>query len=380
MEVRYLRLTGRLLPALFQRLTEPVAAIHDSDRRRARLLAWLQLALVAAAALILPVVLVTSPGDAARRFSYPVLVTGVILVLLLAYRLGRAGHYTGSAWLTVAVITAGPWASVGLEHAFLSANIVPLVFIIVPILLASMLLSGPATALLAAIQLTGLLLVPVIYSDINTASWPGLVIFVSLTSVLCIVAAAISHQDLAQIAAQTRQLSLNEARLREQSVRDVLTGLFNRRYLEETMPRELARAERLHGPLGLLLLDIDHFKRVNDTYGHAVGDDVLRQLGNLLKSNVRGSDIACRYGGEEFVLLLPEAAREVTCQRAETLRAGAKSLTVSHQGRPIEPITISIGVAAFPADGATPAALLKSADDALYRAKREGRDRTAVAG
>jgi len=175
-------------------------------------------------------------------------------------------------------------------------------------------------------------------------------------------------------------LSLNEARLREQSVRDVLTGLFNRRYLEETMPRELARAERLHGPLGLLLLDIDHFKRVNDTYGHAVGDDVLRQLGNLLKSNVRGSDIACRYGGEEFVLLLPEAAREVTCQRAETLRAGAKSLTVSHQGRPIEPITISIGVAAFPADGATPAALLKSADDALYRAKREGRDRTAVAG
>jgi len=170
-----------------------------------------------------------------------------------------------------------------------------------------------------------------------------------------------------------------QQKLMDLSILDPLTEAFNRRQMDTVLDLAIERTNRSETHASICIFDVDHFKRVNDTYGHAVGDDVLRELGNLLKSNVRGSDIACRFGGEEFVLLLPEATREVTRQRAETLRTCAKSLTVSHQGRPIEPISLSIGVAAFPADGATPAALLKSADDALYRAKREGRDRTAVA-
>jgi diguanylate cyclase (GGDEF)-like protein len=373
-------MTEHSLPALFHLLTDPVPAIRETDRRRARLLAWLQLALLAVAALALPVVFILTGGNSAVRASYGVLVGGVIVILVLAYRLSRAGHYPASAWITIAAITAAPWLSVGLEHSALRNNVVPLVFIVVPVFLASMLLSAPATGMLAAVQLTGLLLVPIIYPTTDTSSWPSLVMFVLLIAVLSMVAAVISQQDLAQIEAQTRELSLSEARLREQSVRDALTGLFNRRYLEETLARELGRAERLHGPLGMLMLDIDHFKRVNDSYGHAVGDEVLRALGSLLRANVRGSDIACRYGGEEFVLLLPEASREITRQRAETIRAGASCMAVSDQGRPITPITLSVGVAAFPLDGASAEALLKSADDALYRAKREGRDRVALAG
>jgi len=374
-----LRMIEHSLPALFHFLTEPVPAIHEADRRRARLLAWLQLALLALAALTLPFLLLYLPGNNPSQTAYSVLVAGVMVVLLLAYRLGRGGHYQGSAWLTVTAITAGPWVSVGLERSFLSGNVVPLVFIVVPVFLASILLAAPATALLAAVQLTGLLLVPLIYPATDTRSWPSLVIFVLLIAVLSMVAAIINQQDLAQIAAQTRQLSQSEARLREQSVRDALTGLFNRRYLEETLARELGRAERAHGSLGLLLLDIDHFKRINDTYGHAAGDQVLRELGSLLKTSVRGSDIACRYGGEEFVLLLPEATRETTRQRAETIRAATSRMAVSDQGRTLAPITLSVGAAAYPADGADADALLQRADDALYRAKREGRDRVALA-
>ena len=373
-------MTEHSLPGLFHFLTEPVPAIREADRRRARLLAWLHLALLAVSALSLPVIFLSRAGNQPALAGYGVLMAGEIVVMLLAYRLSRVGHYTASAWLTVAAITVGPWLSVGLEHSALSSSIIPLVFVVVPVFLASILLSAPATALLAAVQLTGLLLVPVIYPAVDTHSWPGLVIFVLLIAVLSMVAAVISQQDLAQIAGQTLQLSLSEARLREQSVRDALTGLFNRRYLEETLTRELGRAQRLRHPLGIVMLDIDHFKLVNDTYGHAAGDTVLRELGNLLASQVRGSDVACRYGGEEFVLLLPEASRETTCQRAETIRAGASRIALSDQGRLIAPITLSLGVAAFPEDGTQADPLLKSADDALYRAKREGRDRVAVAG
>ena len=373
-------MTERTLPALFRLLTEPVAAIGESERRRARLLAWLQLALLALAGLALPVVFVVYSAASPLRGRYELLVASLIVALMAAYRLNRTGHYMGSAWLTIAVVTLGPWVSVGLEISIVSGIFVPLTFIVLPVFLGSMLLSPPATALLAAIQVTALLLVPVIYPATDVTDWPGLLSLVVLVSVLSVVAAVISRQDLEQIDLQTRLLAESEARQREQSVRDALTGLFNRRYLEETLARELHRAERAQYCLGAVMMDIDHFKRVNDSYGHAVGDDVLRELGTLLRANVRGSDIACRYGGEEFVLLMPEASREITRQRAETIREGAGRIVVPDQGRNIEPITLSLGVAAFPQNGATAEALLKSADDALYRAKREGRDRTAVAG
>ncbi len=189
--------------------------------------------------------------------------------------------------------------------------------------------------------------------------------------------------QLAQTVADSLALALANLRLREtlrqQSIRDPLTGLFNRRYLEETLEREARRAARTQRPFGIIMLDLDHFKRFNDTFGHAAGDVLLRELGGFLQQHIRGGDIACRYGGEEFTLVLPEASLEVTRERAEHLREGAKHLHVQHGGQLLGTITLSLGVAAFPQHGVTGEEVLRAADAALYRAKRGGRDRAVAA-
>lgn len=170
----------------------------------------------------------------------------------------------------------------------------------------------------------------------------------------------------------------SEALLREQSVRDHLTGLFNRRYMEETLERELLRASRKQFSLSVVMLDVDNFKRFNDIHGHAAGDAIMRELGKLLKAHIRGGDIACRYGGDEFLLLLFDVTREVIRERAEAIRQHAKLLHLQIDGKVLDAITLSIGVAFFPEDGSTSASILKTADDALYRAKHEGRDRVVI--
>jgi diguanylate cyclase (GGDEF)-like protein/PAS domain S-box-containing protein len=166
--------------------------------------------------------------------------------------------------------------------------------------------------------------------------------------------------------------------LQEQAIRDPLTGLHNRRYLDETLPRELQRAERAGQPVGVIMLDIDHFKRFNDTYGHDAGDALLQTMGTFLQRNTRGDDIACRYGGEEFTLVLPGASLADARQRAEELREGIQSLSVEHQGQPLGAVTASLGVAVFAAHGTTTDALVRAADQALYQAKRNGRNRVEV--
>jgi diguanylate cyclase (GGDEF)-like protein/PAS domain S-box-containing protein len=189
--------------------------------------------------------------------------------------------------------------------------------------------------------------------------------------------------QLIMAVAEHISLALSNLKLREtmrqQSIKDVLTGLFNRRYMEESLTRELHRAERDKKPVGMIMLDIDHFKDFNDLFGHDGGDALLRELGGFLKKRTRAEDIASRYGGEEFVCILPGCTLENTRIRAEELRQGAKELSVYHMGKPLSECTISLGVAAFPEDGLTGDEVLKNADLALYRAKNEGRDRVVVA-
>lgn len=177
-------------------------------------------------------------------------------------------------------------------------------------------------------------------------------------------------------------LALANLELREnlmlQAIRDPLTGLFNRRYLEEALEREVLRCARKKRALGMIMLDLDHFKTFNDTSGHEAGDAMLKALSYFLLDNVRAEDIVCRYGGEEFLLIMPEASLDLARQRAEQLRQEVKALTVQHEGHPLGTVTLSLGVAAFPQHGATVNDLLRAADSALYSAKQEGRDRVAV--
>ncbi|HYL10853.1 MAG TPA: diguanylate cyclase [Candidatus Acidoferrales bacterium] len=182
-----------------------------------------------------------------------------------------------------------------------------------------------------------------------------------------------------QVGTTLANLRLRET-LRLQAIRDPLTGLFNRRYMEESLDRDLRRALRGHSSLGVILLDIDHFKLFNDSYGHAGGDAVLRTTGGLLQNCIRAEDIACRYGGEEFALILIEASLAVTLQRAEALCQAVNRMSVKNLGRKLGNITFSIGVAVCPDHGNTVEGLLRSADLALYDAKARGRNRVVVAG
>jgi diguanylate cyclase (GGDEF)-like protein len=180
-----------------------------------------------------------------------------------------------------------------------------------------------------------------------------------------------------QLAMAMANLQLRE-QLRQQSIRDPLTGLFNRRYLEETMERELARSIRNGQPLAVVAIDVDHFKRFNDTHGHEAGDQVLVELARLLRESVRNTDIACRYGGEEFVLLMPDSPPAIAIERVETLRAQVSALRLQFGAGRNEPLTISIGLATAPQDGHRADVLLRNADTALYAAKAGGRNRLVV--
>ncbi len=189
-------------------------------------------------------------------------------------------------------------------------------------------------------------------------------------------------QQLAIAFARHVELALANLKLREtlhnQAIRDPLTGLFNRRYMEESLKREVYRAVRKGTSLGIIMLDIDHFKKFNDTHGHAAGDALLHELGTFLKAHVRGADIACRYGGEEFTLILPDVSVEDARQRAEQLREEVRHLKVQDNNQTLGGITLSLGVAVFPLNGSTMEAVLRSADLALYQAKHEGRNRVVV--
>jgi diguanylate cyclase (GGDEF)-like protein/PAS domain S-box-containing protein len=181
-----------------------------------------------------------------------------------------------------------------------------------------------------------------------------------------------------QVGLSVANIKLREA-LRTQSIKDALTGLYNRRYMEETLAREVRRAARAQQSLGIIMLDLDHFKNFNDTYGHDAGDAVLRETGAFLFKNIRAEDFVCRFGGEEFVVILPTADLAATRGRAERVRSKMKELTIVHQGRSMGMITISVGVATFPEHGVSPKELMAAADAALYEAKRGGRDQVVVA-
>ncbi|TIW34885.1 MAG: sensor domain-containing diguanylate cyclase, partial [Mesorhizobium sp.] len=191
------------------------------------------------------------------------------------------------------------------------------------------------------------------------------------------------RQQILRGVVDTLALALANLRLREtlrqQSIRDPNTGLFNRRYLEETSSRELRRMERSSQPLAIIMLDVDHFKQFNDTFGHEAGDLVLKQVAATLIEHARDSDVVSRYGGEEFALVMPGASLEEGAQRAEALRQAIKQLHLAHRGRTLGTVTASFGVAAYPEHGAGWAELTNAADHAQYDAKAEGRDRVVVA-
>jgi diguanylate cyclase (GGDEF)-like protein/PAS domain S-box-containing protein len=180
--------------------------------------------------------------------------------------------------------------------------------------------------------------------------------------------------DISERTRAERAVQVLQEELREQSTHDALTGLYNRHFLEESFGRELLLAERTGHPVSVVMGDLDHFKAVNDRDGHLAGDEVLRVFGSLIKRNARASDIVCRYGGEEFLLVLPGMTEEGAAERAEESRRAIAATPVRHGASQIT-VTASFGVATFPLHGRTTDELIAAADGALYSAKTEGRNR-----
>jgi diguanylate cyclase (GGDEF)-like protein len=190
-------------------------------------------------------------------------------------------------------------------------------------------------------------------------------------------------QQLAVTLSDQIALALSNIRLREnlrqQTIRDPLTSLYNRRFLDESLNREMARCKRNGNAFAVLMIDVDHFKRFNDTYGHDAGDSTLRAISGALQRSTRESDIVCRFGGEEFVIVLPDANLEGATARAQRIVEFVRVLEITHDGKPLPSITASIGLAMYPQNGETVKALIQSADKALYEAKGAGRDRIMLA-
>jgi len=183
--------------------------------------------------------------------------------------------------------------------------------------------------------------------------------------------------DITERTRTERAVQVLQEELREQAVHDALTGLYNRHFLEESFGRELLLAERTRHPVSVIMSDLDHFKEVNDRDGHLAGDEVLRVFGNLMKHDARASDIICRYGGEEFLMVLPGMTEKGAVERAEQLRCAMAATPVSHGASQIT-VTASFGVATFPSHGRTTDELIAAADGALYSAKADGRNRVSL--
>lgn len=176
---------------------------------------------------------------------------------------------------------------------------------------------------------------------------------------------------------QLEEIEHLQVTLHEQAIRDSLTGCFNRRYLDETLARELARARRASYPLSLVIIDLDHFKRINDTYGHQAGDEALKELAQRLRADIRHEDVLCRYGGEEFISLMPRMPLAVAVERAERWRRAIAEIRVPYANSELQ-FTASAGVATYPEHASMVDELTQAADLALYLAKHEGRNRVEV--
>jgi diguanylate cyclase (GGDEF)-like protein len=184
-------------------------------------------------------------------------------------------------------------------------------------------------------------------------------------------------------AGQELSVALSNIRLREtlhdQAIRDPLTGLFNRRYMEEMLDLQLHRARRAGSSIGFIMADLDFFKNFNDSHGHAAGDLLLTSVANQIRKVIRLEDIACRYGGEEFLIILPYASLKDTYARALQIREEIRGISFLYEGQQLGHVTISMGVSAFPDNGDDASILVKTADLAMYEAKKGGRDRVIIA-
>ena len=376
-----------ILPKIWQTLTAPHPSIQDIEQRQqSQLLAGLVISLIFTSLIASSLLIKLSGGISSTVIG----LWSSIAFILIVYFINRSGYYRVSATLFVGFNLA-----VTCIMPVLTGELAWLFFTTMVLLLSAMLLPGftvPAFFICFFAQIMLAIFFPLSTSMSNTGILIVYIIIGSLVMVFMnhrIRLERNRQQELEnrvtertvelsganeKMQEQLQKINVLQEKLREEAIRDPLTGLFNRRYLDDTLIREIARAQRENYDISFMLLDIDHFKQINDLYGHSAGDIVLITLSRELKSQIRVADIPCRLGGEEFLLVLPGMSEEMSRLRSEHFRKQIESMRIPHAGNSLN-LTVSMGIASYPKNGEGWEALYHAADQALYRAKPKGRNR-----
>lgn len=327
---------------------------------RCQTLQWLQPFIFVLLLFAFFLMLRVPPSGPYEKQAYSLLIGLLASIDGIAYIATLKNAYRLSSILTVALSLIGTWGAIFIDSRLGLTEFFPLIYVTITVLLSSLLLPLLSTIILASVQLTVLIVLLDNSPTLLTYNWPSFISFVLITSVLSIVANYISSYQLKQF--------------KENSIRDHLTGLLNRRYFDVTLEDKVHRGESKGSTCGVMLMDIDNFKSFNDQYNHATGDIILQRVSSFLVDTLEASAIACRFGGDEFAIIIIETDYAKLYEIAQKLRTEVRNIDLTDTCKTGEQLSISIGLALFPENGNTPDLLMAHADRNLMLAKELGKD------
>ena len=342
--------------------------IPTPEGRRKVLLDYILLFLGLLAAAGLFTTLLVEPGLPGHS-SYIILLFVTLAFLALAFFLNRIGRTSTASWLVAATSIVAPWWAILHDASILSGDSFPLAYLTLSVLLCGMLMHNIAAVLAAVFNLAGLVAVRILVPSVVGYNWPSIFLFLLTATLITVVYNSLSRADLRQTREVLDMLREDEKKIRDLSSRDPLTGTWNRRFMDETLPHVCALATRDGRTLSFIMADLDHFKSINDRFGHPVGDLVLAGVARAILDCVRESDLVFRYGGDEFLVVLPESTREVALRCIDRIQEAVHSVALPPEMAGEAPIHLTCGLAVHSDGTADPRALVAEADHEMYRVK-----------
>ncbi len=346
----------------------------DETLFAAKLLFYVQLSLIVFLLITIGVVLMLTPLPS--RIAYLLIVCSLLALLGASMWMGLCGRYRLAFWVTTLLLFAGPWASILYERFCLTGDFVPMIYLVIPIQITALFIRFRYMQVFSALQAVALIALVLTDPYRTSYNWPSMICFVVVISLLGTITNLVLRKQYDCLVHSKNALAQSEERMRDIAIRDPLTGLYNRRHMDEAFSRQF---DKPAPHFSLLMVDVDHLKDVNDTYGHRYGDEMIQSVASILMDSIRKDDVACRYGGDEFLLILSDCTLDSAMAKARKIKSDVENLmTGSRRHAPAMP-TVSIGAAQCPLNGTDRDAMLKAVDSALYMAKQSGRNRINAA-